>query len=160
ATLSPAQTFNPDCAFRRRCCSVRDVSDRLTAAAALGGLRQRAWSLLIVLAFLVLAAAGAAAPMFAEASDNATFQLRRAQIPATARQSDAAVVRLSAAIGSKSTDQQGVVDDMRTIPHLTPPDLTGGSIGLELAVPRFWELTVGFGDRKDRGRFFAVGDPA
>ncbi|MFF5289966.1 FtsX-like permease family protein [Paractinoplanes globisporus] len=136
------------------------MSDRLTAAAALGGLRQRAWSLLIVLAFLVPAAAGAAAPMFAEASDNATFQLRRGQIPATARQDDAAVVRLSAAVGSKSADQQAVVDDVRTIPNLTEPDLTGGSIGLELAAPRFWELTVADGARTDRGRFFAVGDPA
>jgi hypothetical protein len=136
------------------------VSDRLVTAAILGGLRQRAWSLLIVLAFLVLAAAAAAAPMFAEASDNATFQQRRAEIPATARQSDAAVVRLSAAVGSKSTDQQQVVDDMRKIPHLTEPDLTGGSFGAELATPRFWELTISDGAKKDRGRFFAVGNPS
>jgi putative ABC transport system permease protein len=136
------------------------VRDRLTTTAVLGGLRRRAWSLLTLSAFLVLAAADAAAPMFAEASDNATFQLRRDQIPATARQSDAAVVRLSAAVGSTSADQQAVIDDMRAIPHLTEPDLTGGSIGAELIAPRFWELTVNNGAQKERGRLFAVADPA
>ncbi|WP_433300379.1 hypothetical protein ACQP2F_02930 [Actinoplanes sp. CA-030573] len=136
------------------------MGDRLTAAALRSGVHQRSWSLLTLCAFLVLAAAGAAAPMFAEASDNATFQLRRDEIPATARQSDAAVVRLSADVGSKSADQQAVVGDMRKVPGLTAPDLTGGSIGAELATPRFWELTVAAGDRTDRGRFFVVGDPA
>src|SRR4051794_28491568 len=136
------------------------MGDRLTAAAFLGGFRQRSWSLLTLLSFLVLAAAGAAAPIFAEASANATFQLRRAQIPATARQSDAAVARISAAVGSKSGDQRPVIGDVRTIPHLTTPDLTGGSVGAELATPRFWELTITDGTKTDRGRFFAVGKPA
>ncbi|WP_433363500.1 hypothetical protein ACQPZX_32255 [Actinoplanes sp. CA-142083] len=136
------------------------MGDRLTAAAVLGGFRQRAWSLLTLSAFLVLAAAGAAAPMFAEASDNATFQLRRDEIPPTARQSDAAVVRLSAAVGSKSADQQAVVDDMRAIPHLTEPDLTGGSIGAEMVEPRFWELTVSLGAATERARLFAVTKPS
>src|SRR5690242_9336467 len=134
--------------------------DRLTAAALLGGLRQRAWSLLILSAFLVLAAAGAAGPMFAEASGNAAFQARRDQIPPSARQNDAAVVRLSANVGPTSFDQRRVAADLRAVPGLTEPDLTGGSIGAELARPRFWGSTVTAGDRTERGRLFAVGTPA
>ena len=112
--------------------------DRLTAAAVLGGLRQRAWSVLTVTAFLVLSAAGAAAPMFAEASDNAAFDVLRDSVPATARQNDAPVVRLSAPIGPSRLDQQRVLDDFREIRHLTEPNLTGGSVGAELAYPDFW----------------------
>jgi biotin transporter BioY len=48
------------------------VRDRLTVAALHGGLRQRSWSLLTVLSFLVLAAAGAAAPIFAQGSAQPT----------------------------------------------------------------------------------------
>jgi len=138
----------------------RRFPDRLTAAAVLGGLRQRAWSLLILSAFLVLAAAGSAGPMFAEASDNAAFRQRLDEVPATARQTDAAVVRLSADVGTGSGDQRSVLADVRAIPGLTEPDLTGGSIGAELAAPRFWESTVGVGGRRERGRLFAVGAPA
>lgn len=136
------------------------LGDRLTAAAVLGGLRQRSWSLLILSAFLVLAAAGSAGPMFAEASDNAAFQVRRDQIPATARQNDAAVVRVSADYGPRSIDQEPVLADLRSVPGLTPPDLTGGSIGAELAAPGFWGFWAGVGDRLERGRLFAVASPS
>jgi putative ABC transport system permease protein len=133
--------------------------DRLTWAAALDGLRQGAWSLLTVSALVVLSAAGAAGPMFAEASGNAAFQLRRDQIPATARQNDAAVVRLSADVGSTSREQQAVLSDLRAVPGLTEPDLTGGSVGAEVTAPRFWGSTVSAGGRSERGRLFAVGAP-
>ncbi|MEU4239640.1 hypothetical protein [Actinoplanes sp. NPDC026619] len=133
--------------------------DRLTSAAVLGGLRQRAWSLLIVAAFGVLAAAGAAGQMFAEASDNAAFRVRLGEV-AAARQSDAAVVRMSADVGPKSFDQQSVVADLRRVPGLTEPDMTGGSIGAELAAPKFWSFTVNAGGKHERGRLFAVGTPA
>ncbi|MBU2667409.1 hypothetical protein KOI35_28245 [Actinoplanes bogorensis] len=133
---------------------------RLVVEALVGGLRQRAWTLLTLSAFLVLAAAGAAGPMFAEASDNAAFQARRDQIPATARQNDAAVVRLSANVGPSVQDQQRVIDDLRQVDGLTEPDLTGGSVGAELAKPRFWGSTAAFKDKKERGRLFAVGEPA
>ncbi|WP_344520701.1 hypothetical protein [Paractinoplanes durhamensis] len=133
--------------------------DRLTMAAMLGGLRQRAWSLLILAAFLVLAAAGAAGQMFAEASGNAAFQVRLGEV-AAARQSDAAVVRMSADVGPKSFDQQAVIDDLRAVPGLTEPDLTGQSVGAELAAPKFWGFTANAGDRHERGRLFAVGSPA
>nr|WP_296068212.1 ABC transporter ATP-binding protein [uncultured Actinoplanes sp.] len=136
------------------------MGDRLTAAAVLGGLRQRAWSLLIVSAFLVLAAAGAAGPIFAEASDNAAFRTRLDDVPATARQSDAAVVRISANVGPSSADQQRVVGDVRTIPGLSEPDLTGGSVGAELVAPKFWSSTVTAGGARERARLFAVTDPA
>jgi hypothetical protein len=136
------------------------VRDRLTAAAVLGGLRQRAWSLLIVSAFLVLSAAGAAGPIFAEASDNAAFRARLDDVPATARQTDAAVVRISANVGPGSADQQQVIRDVRTIPGLSEPDLTGGSVGAELVAPRFWSSTVTAGTARERGRLFAVADPA
>jgi putative ABC transport system permease protein len=131
--------------------------DRLTSAAVLGGLRQRAWSLLIVAAFGVLAAAGAAGQMFAEASDNAAFQVRLGELATTSRQNDAAVVRMSANVGPKSFDQQSVIADMRAVPGLTEPDLAGASIGAELAAPTFWGFTV---DGRERGRLFAVGSPA
>ncbi|MEV4348555.1 hypothetical protein AB0J83_29210 [Actinoplanes sp. NPDC049596] len=134
--------------------------DRLTGAALLGGLRQRAWSVLITAAFLVLGAAGAAGPMFAEASDNAAFQVGRDAVPATARQADAAVVRMSAPVGRASADHQRVVDDLRRIPHLTPPDLTGGSIGAELIAPTFWGSKVYLGSKFERARLFAVSSPA
>ncbi|MGK5680633.1 FtsX-like permease family protein [Actinoplanes sp. URMC 104] len=133
--------------------------DRLTAAAVLDGLRQRAWSVLIVSAFVVLAAAGAAGPMFAEASDNAAFEARRQQIPLTARQTDAAVVRVSANVGPRSIDQEPILEDLRGVTGLSEPDLTGGSIGAELAAPQYWGFTVRAGDRRERGRFFAVGTP-
>ncbi|MBM2619008.1 hypothetical protein JIG36_25965 [Actinoplanes sp. LDG1-06] len=133
---------------------------RLVFAALTGGFRQRASTVLTLCAFLVLAAAAAAGPMFAEASDNAAFQVRRDQIPATARQNDAAVVRLSANVGPSSLDQQKVVADLREVDGLTEPDLTGGSIGAELAKPKFWGSTVSAGGRTERGRLFAVGRPA
>ena len=136
------------------------IGDRLTRAAGLDGLRQGVWSLLTVSAFLVLAAAAAASPMFAEAAGNAAFQLRRDEVPLTARQVDAAVVRLSADVGSKSLDQEPVLADLRAIPGLTEPDLTGGSVGAELASPKFWGSTVSVGSRSERGRLFAVGTPA
>jgi hypothetical protein len=138
----------------------RLLPDRLTAAAVLDGLRQRAWSLLILCAFLVLAASGAAGPMFAEASDNAAFRLSVDAVPATARQNDAAVVRLSTDAGPASVDQQSVLRDVRAVAGLTEPDLTGGSIGAELLAPSFWNSTVSAGDRLGRGRLFAVGSPA
>src|SRR4051812_971412 len=122
--------------------------DRLTSAAVLGGLRQRAWSLLIVAAFAVLAAAGAAGPMFAEASDNAAFRVRLGEVTA-ARQSDAAVVRMSADVGPTSFDQQSVVADLRRVPGLTEPDMTGGSIGAELVAPKYWSFTVNAGDKRE-----------
>ncbi|MEU8817373.1 hypothetical protein [Actinoplanes sp. NPDC048796] len=134
--------------------------DRLTGAALLGGVRQRAWSLLITAAFLVLGAAGAAGPFFAEASDNAAFQVGRDAVSPTARQTDAAVVRLSAPVGRASNDHQQVLDDLRRIPHLTEPDLTGGSIGAELKAPSFWGSTASFGGASERGRLFAVTSPA
>ncbi|WP_205650146.1 hypothetical protein [Actinoplanes solisilvae] len=135
------------------------LGDRLTAVAVLGGLRQRSWSVLIVAAFLVLAAAGSAGPMFAEASDNAAFQVQRDAIPATARQNDAAVVRVSADIGPRSIDQKPVLADLGSVPGLTEPDLTGGSLGAELAAPQFWGFWAGAGGRLERGRLFAVESP-
>ncbi|XVU29069.1 FtsX-like permease family protein [Actinoplanes sp. CA-054009] len=134
--------------------------DRLTGAALLGGVRQRAWSLLITAAFLVLGAAGAAGPFFAEASENAAFQVGRDAVSPTARQTDAAVVRLSAPVGKASADHQQVVDALRRIPHLTAPDLTGGSIGAELVAPTFWGSTASLGGASERGRLFAVTSPA
>ncbi len=134
--------------------------DRLAAAALFGGLRQRGWSVLVLCAFLVLAAACAAGPMFAEVSGNAAFQARRDAVPITARQTDAAVVRLSADVGPSSVDQESVLADLRAIPGLEEPRLTGGSVGAELVAPRFWESAVGAGDRRERGRLFAVDTPA
>ncbi|WP_250001524.1 FtsX-like permease family protein [Actinoplanes sp. M2I2] len=134
--------------------------DRLTVAAVFGGLRQRAWSVLIVAAFLVLGAAGSAGPIFAEASDNAAFEVRRDEIPASARQNDAAVVRVSADVGPRSVDQQPVLDDMRAVPGLEEPDLTGQSLGAEVASPQYWGFTVSAGGKQERGRFFAVRNPA
>ncbi|AGZ39636.1 hypothetical protein [Actinoplanes friuliensis] len=134
-------------------------ADRLTVAAVAGGLRQRAWSLLTVSAFLVLAAAGAASPMFAEASGNAAFQARRDQVPVTARQNDAPVVRLSANAGPTSLEQESVLEDLRAVPGLTEPDLTGGSFGAETAGPLFWGSTVSLGAERERARLFAVGSP-
>jgi putative ABC transport system permease protein len=136
------------------------MRDRLTVAAVFGGVRQRAWSVLIVSAFLVLGAAGAAGPMFAEASGNAAFQVRQDEIPASARQNDAAVVRVSADVGPRSADQQPVMADLRAVPGLGEPDLTGQSIGAELASPQYWGFTVSAGGKQERGRFFTVQDPA
>jgi hypothetical protein len=133
--------------------------DPLVRAALLGGLRQRSWSALVVAAFLVLAAAGAAAPMFAEASGNAAFQARRDAVPVTARQDDAAVVRLSVNAGPRSEDQQPLLADLRTVRGLGEPRLTGGSVGAELVNGVFWESTVSAGDRRHRGRLFAVDEP-
>ncbi len=105
----PGAPRRPDVSKPRR----RGVPpDRLATAAVLGGVRQRAWSVLILSAFLVLAAACAAVPMFAEASGNAAFQARRDAVPVTARQDDAAVVRLSADAGPKSLDQQSVLSEL------------------------------------------------
>ncbi|GID33206.1 FtsX-like permease family protein [Paractinoplanes brasiliensis] len=133
---------------------------RLAVAAVAGGVRQRAWTVLTLCAFLVLAASAAAGPMFAEAAGNAAFQVRRDQVPATARQNDAAVVRLSADAGPSSVDQREVIDELREVEGLTEPDLTGGSIGAELAKPRFWGSTVSAHGKTERARLFAVGDPA
>ncbi|GLY06466.1 hypothetical protein Acsp01_68450 [Actinoplanes sp. NBRC 101535] len=127
------------------------VLDRLVLAALLGGLRQRSWSVLIVAAFAVVAAAGAAPGMFAEASGNAAFQARRDQTPASAQQNDAAVVRVSANVGPRSLDQVPVTNDLRQVPHLTEPDLTGGSIGAELVRPQFWSSTVGVAGQSRAG---------
>jgi putative ABC transport system permease protein len=134
--------------------------DRLAAAAVLGGLRHRAWSVLTSAAFLVLAAACAAGPMFAEASGNAAFEARRDAVPVTARQDDAAVVRLSATVGGGSAAQQSVLADLRAVAGLGEPGLTGGSVGAELVTGTFWESTVGAGERRERGRLYAVGTPA
>jgi hypothetical protein len=134
--------------------------DRLAAAAVFGGLRQRAWSVLVLAAFVVLAAACAAGPMFAEAAGNAAFQARRDAVPVTARQADAPVVRLSADVGRGSVDQQAVLADLRSVPGLTEPHLTGGSVGAELLSGVYWESTAGVGDRRERGRLFAVEAPA
>ncbi|MCY1137675.1 hypothetical protein OWR29_06660 [Actinoplanes sp. Pm04-4] len=136
------------------------LGDRLAASAVFGGLRQRAWSVLIVTAFLVLGAAGSAGPIFAEASDNAAFQLRRDEIPASARQNDAAVVRVSADVGPRSVDQEPVMRDIRAVPGLGEPDLTGQSVGAEVASPQYWGFTVSAGSKNERGRLFAVQDPA
>jgi putative ABC transport system permease protein len=134
--------------------------DRLAAAAVFGGLRQRAWSVLVLAAFVVLAAASAAGPMFAEASGNAAFQARRDAVPVTARQADAPVVRLSADVGRGSIDQDAVLAGLRTVPGLTEPQLTGGSVGAELLSGVYWESTAGLGDRRERGRLYAVEAPA
>ncbi len=134
--------------------------DRLAPAAVLGGLRQRAWSVLTSSAFLVLAAACAAGPMFAEASGNAAFDARRDAVPVTARQADAPVVRLSANVGSSELVRNSVAADLRRIPGLAEPRLTGGSVGAELETGTFWESTAGVGDRRERARLYAVGAPA
>lgn len=133
--------------------------DRLAAAGVLGGLRQRTWSVLTVCAFLVPAAACAAGPMFAEASANAAFDARRAAVPATARQDDAPVVRLSADTGPKSLDQQSVLTEMRAIPGLRQTTLTGQSVGAEVVRPVFWESTVSVRGKSDRARLYAVENP-
>jgi putative ABC transport system permease protein len=138
----------------------RLLPDRLATAAMLGGLRQRAWSVLVVTAFLVLAAAGAAGPMFAEAAGNAAFQARRDAVPPTARQDDSPVVRFSADVGPSSFNQESVLADLRAIPGLDEPRLTGGSVGAEVVAPRFWESTAVVGNQRERGRLFAVGSPA
>ncbi|MEV7626282.1 hypothetical protein [Actinoplanes sp. NPDC089786] len=135
------------------------MASRLAAVAVFGGLRQRAWSALVVSSFLVLAAAAAAGPMFTEASGNAAFTARRAAIPVTARQDDSAVVRLSANT-RPSSEQAGVLDELRTVPGLEPPRLTGGSIGAELVRGVFWESTVDAGGKPARARLFAVESPA
>jgi putative ABC transport system permease protein len=134
--------------------------DRLATVAVLGGLRQRAWSALVLAAFVVLAAACAAGPMFAEASGNAAFQARRDAVPVTARQADAPVVRLSANVGHGSIDQAAVLDSVRSVPGLNAPRLTGASIGAELVSGVFWESTAGAGSRRERARLFAVETPA
>jgi hypothetical protein len=154
----PAAARGPDVPESRR--RRRAPFDRLATTAVLGGLRQRAWSVLTVSAFLVLAAACGAGPMFAETSGNAAFQARRDAVPATARQADSPVVRLSADVGPSSGDQEGVLEDLRSVPGLAEPHLTGGSVGAEVVAPIFWESTVTAGDRRERGRLFAVEAPA
>lgn len=129
-------------------------------AAAATGPRQGLWSVLVVAAFTVSAVAWASAPMYDEASENAAFTARRAAVPETAYQDEDAVVRLTASTSPRSEDQRSVLADLRGIPHLSEPTLSGSSVGAELIAPRLWESSLAAGGRRERARLFAVEAPA
>lgn len=142
----------PRAAWRRR--------SPLLGVAAVWGVRQGTWSLLVVLVFTVLAVACSALPMFGEAADNAAFDRARAAVPAGARQSDAAVVRLTGSALPASADQRDVVDDVAAIPGLSAPTLNGKSVGVELARPALWESFLVRPGGRLPARLFALPDPA
>ncbi|GID27664.1 hypothetical protein [Paractinoplanes brasiliensis] len=129
--------------------------------AAFGALfRGGLWSVLVVLAFVVAGTACAAPGMFAEAARNAAFQAARDAVPATARQDDAALVRVTGSRSPRSAGQQRLLTELRTIPHLSEPRLDGGSAGRELSWSKPWSSTVTAGSRQAKARLYAVTDPA
>ncbi|MBL7259553.1 hypothetical protein [Paractinoplanes lichenicola] len=129
--------------------------------AAFGALfRAGLWSVLVVLAFVVAGTACAAPAMFAEAGRNAAFQAGRDAVPGTARQDDAALVRLTGSRSPRSAGQQRLLTELRTIPHLSEPRLDGGSAGKELSWSKPWSSTVETGAKKEQARLYAVTDPA
>ncbi|MBM2614263.1 hypothetical protein JIG36_01675 [Actinoplanes sp. LDG1-06] len=129
--------------------------------AAFGALfRAGLWSVLVVLAFVVAGVAFAAPAMFAEAGRNAAFQAGRDAVPDTARQDDAALVRLTGSRSPDSAGQQRLLTELRTIPHLSPPRLDGGSAGKELSWSKPWASTVSAGARQADARLYAVTEPA
>ncbi|MBU2664755.1 hypothetical protein KOI35_14725 [Actinoplanes bogorensis] len=129
--------------------------------AAFGALfRAGAWSVLVVLAFVVMATASAAPGLFAEAGRNAAFQAGRAAVSPSARQDDADVVRLTGSRSPDSASQQRLLTELRTIPHLTEPRFDGGSAGKELSWSKPWASTVSTGTRTASARLYAVTDPA
>ncbi|GAB2605952.1 hypothetical protein Aab01nite_00780 [Paractinoplanes abujensis] len=129
--------------------------------AAFGALfRAGSWSVLVVLAFVVAGTACAAPAMFAEAGRNAAFQAGRDAVPGTARQEDAALVRLTGSRSPRSAGQQRLLTELRTIPHLSEPRFDGGSAGKELSWSSPWSSTVSAGSRREQARLYAVTDPA
>lgn len=161
--LEPSSPVPPQRRQQRRPSRPREAWRRrspLLGVAPAWGVRQGAWSLLVLLVFTVLAVACAAPPMFAEAADNAAFDSARAAVPAGARQSDAAVVRLTGSALPTSADQRDVIDDVAAIPGLSAPTLNGKSVGVELARPALWESFLVHQGSSLRARLFALPDPA
>jgi len=87
------------------------------------------WAFLVAGAFLLLALAAAAAPLFAEAAANAALVARLATVAPGALAVDAPVVRI---VGGQGTAGRGLIDGaLDEIPGLTPGFATAVSIGLE-----------------------------
>jgi hypothetical protein len=91
--------------------------------------RSGIWAFLVAGAFLLLALAAAAAPLFAEAAANAALIGRLATVPPGALAADAPVVRI---VGGQGTAGRGRIDGaLNQIPGLAPGIATAASIGLE-----------------------------
>src|SRR3954467_914746 len=92
-------------------------------------IRSGVWGWLVAGAFVLLASAAAAAPLFAEASGNAALIARLAVVPSNALAADAPVVRLVGGVGTAG--QYQIDDGFWRIPGLTRGFGTASSIGVE-----------------------------
>ena len=137
------------------------VPGPLWRRAPLRGLREGAWSLVVVAAFL-LAAASAAADVLSVAGwrTAATARVLEA-VPDDAVAATAPVLRIAAAPGPGS-QLDGLLADVDAVPELDAPVLLGVSFRDELeGAPLVrYDGFVGTGQDRRPGRLVAVADPA
>jgi len=91
--------------------------------------RSGVWGVLVAGAFLLLASAAAAAPLFAEAAGNAALIARLGTVPIDAAAADAPVVRVVGGQGASGRVRLG--GGLDRIPGLTAASATATSIGVE-----------------------------
>ena len=92
-------------------------------------IRSGPWGLLVVGAFLILAAAAASVPLFDEAAANAALETRLAGVPANAAAGSAPVVRVVGGEGLAGRADRSL--GLSGIPGLGPGSATAASFGVE-----------------------------
>ncbi|WP_407345308.1 hypothetical protein [Pengzhenrongella phosphoraccumulans] len=119
-------------------------------------LRDGPWGLLVAGAFVLVCAAAASAPIFAEASGNAAFADQLTAVPVTANAGSAPVVRLVGGAGLEGRERLGGMLDR--IPGLGPATVTATSIGVELHSRTVFTPFVAANGRTERARLFGDDD--
>jgi putative ABC transport system permease protein len=116
--------------------------------------------LLVLVAFTILGASAAAPPMFAEAAGNASFADALSAVPENAAAADGPAVRIIGSTSPRSVDHSFFVRQLRDIPDLTVPALTGSSVGAETAQVPPWRSTIRVGSQRSGARLFMQDQPA
>ena len=116
---------------------------------------------MVVAAFLLLATAAAAAPLFFEVAANAAWRSAVDAVPATALAADAPVVRLIGGAAPSQEEQGRLLDQLRLVRGLGEPQIVGASIGTELAGrSNIFRPTVSANGNDERARLYAEGELA
>jgi hypothetical protein len=90
------------------------------------------WGALVTVVFLSLAVAAAAHPLAERGAQDAAMSLSLAAVPEDARAAEAPVLRLTDGGELSQTRQERFLDQVRAVPGLSDPEISGGSIGVEL----------------------------
>ncbi len=115
---------------------------------------------LLASVLVLLAAAGAAAPLFTEAAANAALARTVDAVPDTARAVDSAVVRLNGGASPTDADQRRFLDLMDDVRGTGTPEVLAFSVGQELVPRSVRRPVVVAGDVAARARLAGVEDPS